>query len=81
MGWTPNLRFAIQQVQLCKNYGIVDLSMITRARDDTMPAIILEWGLDGDVVAPCFWMPLRMFLLSTQGSCSSAIIALSIMWM
>ena len=36
------------------NYEIVDLSMITGAGDNTMPAIILEWGLDGDVVAPCF---------------------------
>jgi hypothetical protein len=46
----------MQQVQLYKtiHYGIGDLSMITHAGDDTMPAIILEWGLDGDVVAPCF---------------------------
>ncbi len=46
----------MQQVQLYKTiyYGIVDLSMITRAGDNTMPTIILEWGLDGDVVAPFF---------------------------
>ncbi len=41
----------MQQVQLYKKiyYGIVDLSMITRAGDVTMPAFILEWDLDGDV--------------------------------
>jgi hypothetical protein len=41
----------MQQVQLRKTiyYGIVDLSMITRARDVTMLAIILEWGLDKDI--------------------------------
>ena len=71
----------MQQVQLSIYYGIVDLSMIARAGDVTMPAIILEQGFDGDVVAPCFGMPLRlrMFLLTTQGSRSSAIITLSIM--
>ena len=39
----------MQQVQLYKTiyYGIVDLSMIARAGDVTIPAIILERSFDG----------------------------------
>jgi hypothetical protein len=45
----------MQQVQLYKTiyYGMVNLSMIARAGDVTIPAIILEEVLM-EVVAPCF---------------------------
>jgi hypothetical protein len=39
----------MQQVHKTIYYGIVDLSMIPRAGDVTMLAIILEWGLDGEI--------------------------------